>query len=85
MAKGMINTIDYIFNNASKIDIPLLLMHSSVDRITYHQGSEEIATRVSSECTLKIWDSLYHELHNEPEKDQVFSCLLDCLNKHQQN
>lgn len=24
-------------------------------------------------CTLKVWDGLFHELHNEPEKDLVFS------------
>jgi len=83
MGKGMIDTIDYIFSNASKIDIPLLLMHGSSDRITYHQGSEEIAEKINSEWTLKIWDGLYHELHNEPEKDQVFDYLLDWLNKHQ--
>ena len=85
MAKGMIDTIDYIFGNASKIDIPLLLMHGSGDRITYQQGSEEIAEKINSECTLKIWDGLYHELHNEPEQDQVFGYLIDWLNKHQQS
>jgi len=85
MGKGMIDTIDYIFSNASKIDIPLLLMHGSSDRITYHQGSEEIAEKINSECTLKIWDGLFHELHNEPEKDQVYDYLLDWLNKHQQS
>ncbi len=82
MGKGMIDTIDYIFSNASKIDIPLLLMHGSADMITYQQGSEEVAEKINSECTLKIWEGLYHELQNEPEKDQVFAYLLDWLNRH---
>lgn len=84
MGKGMIDTIDFIFANASKVDLPLLLMHGSGDRITYHHGSEEFAEKVNSKCTLKIWDGLYHELHNEPEKDQVFDYLLDWLHRHQQ-
>jgi alpha-beta hydrolase superfamily lysophospholipase len=30
---------------------------------------------------LKIWEGGYHELHNEPFKDEVFKCILDWIKK----
>lgn len=80
--KDMMNTIDYIFHNASNIKTPLLLMHGSSDSITYCHGSEDIKDKITTECTLKVWNGFYHELHNEPEKEEVFTYLLDWLNKH---
>ncbi len=82
MGKGMIEAIEYIFRQASKINIPLLLMHGSADRITYSSGSEKLASLVSGDCTLKLYDGLYHELHNEPEKKEIFKDLKEWLNRH---
>jgi alpha-beta hydrolase superfamily lysophospholipase len=28
---------------------------------------------------LKIWDGGYHELHNEPFKDEVFKYIIDWI------
>lgn len=84
MGKGMIETIEFIFENAAKINIPLLLMHGSGDRLTYAAGSEEISALVKEDCTLKIWDCYYHELHNEPEKDDVFKFLIEWVNSTNQ-
>ncbi len=75
MGKGFIDAIEYSFNRAGEITVPLLIMHGTADKITYPSGSEKIAARVSGECTLKLWEGLYHELHNEQEKDKVFAYL----------
>ncbi len=75
MGKGFIDTIEYIFNRAGEITVPLLIMHGTADRITYPSGSKKITARVSGECTLKLWEGVYHELHNEKEKDKVFAYL----------
>jgi hypothetical protein len=48
-------------------------------RITSAQASREFAAQAGDLCTLKIWDGLYHEIHNEPEKEQVFAYLLEWL------
>ncbi len=79
MVKGFIDTINYIFNRAGELNIPLLLMHGTGDRITFPSGSEKLCSLVSGNCSLKLWEGLYHELHNEPEKDQVFAYLKDWL------
>jgi len=81
LAKNSFDAIDWVYDNASNFDIPLLLMQGTEDRITFPEGSEEFANRVHCEYTLKLWPGLYHELHNEPEKEQVFEYLVEWLNK----
>ena len=56
-----------------------LLMHGSGDRITDFRASEEFAATAGGGCTIEIWDGLYHELHNEPEKEKVFSRIAEWL------
>jgi acylglycerol lipase len=63
-----------------KIHHPLLLMHGSADKITSCKGSEHFARNTGNYLTLKIWDGLYHELHNEPNKQEVFDFIIQWLN-----
>ena len=76
---------DLVFAHAAEFPIPLLIMHSKIDRITYSSGSEEFARLVreaGGDVTLKLWDGLYHELHNEPEKAEIFKLMIEWLDKH---
>lgn len=77
--KQSLLAIDYIFSNADRINLPLLLMHGSADRIAYVSGPEELASQVADNCSFKIWEGFYHELHNELEKDAVFAFLKEWL------
>ena len=63
--------------HADELPIPLLLMHGAADSITSAQASRDFAAKAGERCTLKIWEGLYHEIHNEPEKEKVFACLLE--------
>jgi alpha-beta hydrolase superfamily lysophospholipase len=56
-------------------------MQGSDDRLTSVQASREFALKVGQRCTLKIWENLYHEIHHEPEQEQVLAYLLDWLSK----
>lgn len=66
----------WAIKHADEFPLPLLLMHGSLDRLTSPQASQDFAARVGDQCTLKIWDGFYHEIHNEPEQAQVFQYLL---------
>jgi alpha-beta hydrolase superfamily lysophospholipase len=59
----------------------MLLMHGSGDQITSAPGSQEFAQKAGKLVTLRIWDGLYHELHNEPEKAEVLKVMVDWLDK----
>ena len=61
---------------------PLLLMQGSADRLVYPEGSQQFAKMVPGDVTLKIWTELYHEIHNEPEKEDVLRFLVDWLDRH---
>ena len=52
------------------------------DRITSARATREFAARAKDRCTLKIWNSLYHELHNEPEQNQVLAYMLDWMQSY---
>ncbi len=69
----------WALENAARFPVPLLLMHGGTDRLTSVEATREFAQKAGELCTLKIWDHLYHEIHNEPEKEAVFAYLLDWL------
>lgn len=73
----------WAMRHALEFPLPLLLMHGEADRITSAEASRRFAAAAPQErCTLRIWPGLYHEIHNEPEKEQVLQTLLDWLNAH---
>ena len=77
--KHILDAINWLWAHADQFSYPLLLMHGTADEMAYPSGSREFAAKVPNNCTLKLWEGLYHELHNEPEKEQVFAYLIDWL------
>jgi len=71
----------YALENASKLNLPVLLMHGKSDQITDPEGSRQFAASTQDKYTLKIWKGLYHEMYNEPEKEEVFNYLMSWINK----
>lgn len=65
--------------NASKVTTPVLLMHGSLDRLTSPDGSVAFHENSNSNVTFYMWEGLYHEIHNEPEKMDVFKKELDWM------
>ena len=71
----------YVIDHANEIKTPLLVMHGMEDRLTSPKGSQEFASNAGENVHLKMWDGLYHELHNEPEKQEVFHYEVEWMNK----
>jgi len=71
----------YAIDHAGEIKTPLLIMHGSDDRLTSPEGSRAFATNAKENVKLKLWNGLYHELHNEPEQEEVFNYELEWINK----
>ena len=67
---------------AATLKVPMLLMHGSADRLSSADGSKEFAKKAGSIVTLRIWDGLYHETHNEPEKTDVIRAMTDWIGAH---
>src|SRR5436190_5047296 len=60
--------------------LPLLVMHGTADRLVPIAGGELVAERAGSEDkTFKRYDGLFHEILNEPERQQVVDDMADWL------
>lgn len=79
-ARMGLDAVEWAFAHASDFPVPLLLLHGSEDKLAYPHGSKEFANLVPGNCTLKLWDGLYHEIHNEPEQKEVFAFMIDWMN-----
>jgi alpha-beta hydrolase superfamily lysophospholipase len=85
LGKSALTAIDVCFAGAKDFSYPLLIMHGKEDKLTYPSGSEDfakLASEKNKDVTLKLWDGLYHEIHNEPEQAEVFKVMIAWLDKH---
>ena len=58
------------------ITVPTLIMYGTDDGLCSPQGSVMLSERIgSSDKTLKAYQGLYHEILNEPEREQVLDDL----------
>ena len=84
LGKAALTAIDLCFAQAREFKPPLLIMHGKADKITYASGSEDfakLAGETNKDVTLKLWDGMYHEIHNEPEKAEVFKMMIEWMGK----
>ena len=64
------------------LTVPILIMHGGDDVVNPPDGSRMIAEKVgSTDKTLKIYDGLWHEIYNEPERDVVIGDVIAWLNR----
>ena len=76
LAMDMLRYGQWNLNHAAEFPLPLLLMHGETDRITSVAATVELSVKAERVCTLKIWEGFEHELHNEPDNQQVFDYML---------
>jgi alpha-beta hydrolase superfamily lysophospholipase len=60
-----------------RFPVPLLVQQGSEDRIVDPAATLALAGRLSGNVTVRRWDGLFHELHNEPEREAVMEYVLD--------
>ena len=66
-----------------EITLPLLIMHGTADRICSPEGSKTLYELASSkDKTLKLYEGFYHEIFNEPQREQVFTDIQEWLSAH---
>jgi lysophospholipase len=74
---------DRLAQEAHKVSSPILMLQAGSDKITDPRASAGIfETLGSQDKTFKSLDGLYHEVLNEPEKDQVLGDVCQWLTGH---
>jgi alpha-beta hydrolase superfamily lysophospholipase len=68
--------------SAPDIIMPVLLQQAGSDKIVIPEKSKEFFDNLgSADKTWHLYDGFYHQLHEEPEKDQVLGDLYSWLDK----
>lgn len=83
LAAAMVRALDRIKRDTPQVSMPLLIMHGTADALAKPEGSIAFHERVgSSDKALKLYDGLYHEILNEPERDQVIGDIAAWMDAH---
>ena len=82
LARSLIECGERLVAKGGDFGTPLLLMHGEADRVTSCEATRILAERVTSPVTLKLWPGFYHELHNEPEREQVLEFVVSWIGSH---
>ncbi len=63
-----------------EVRTPLLILHGAADRVAAVEASQELFERAgAADKTLRVYPGLYHEVLNEPEKEQVLADLIQWI------
>jgi len=70
----ILKTLQELQRQMPQINLPILIMHGTADRLCDPQGSLMLYERVGSrDKTLKLYEGFYHEIFNEPGHEQVLA------------
>ncbi|MFZ4545178.1 MAG: alpha/beta hydrolase [Saprospiraceae bacterium] len=79
---GMLEEGKRLSEFKGNIETPLLLTHGTADKITSMEGSKMFFEHTTGDRTLKLWEGLYHETHNEPEQNEVLLYTYQWIKKY---
>lgn len=80
LAAELFSEMDKVLAEAATIRLPLLILHGGSDSLTDVAGSKALHEGVSStDKEIIVYDGLYHEIFNEPERITVMTEMKDWL------
>ena len=72
---------EIILSNRCPINVPLLLMHGTADRLTSYQAGKLFAQNAGKNATFKPWPDMHHNLLNDTRSEVVVQHILKWLSK----
>ena len=83
LAAEMLRAMTRVTTEVDRISLPMLIVQGKADKVVDPAGSQMLYDKSSStDKTLKMYDGLYHEVFNEPEREQVLADVENWLNQH---
>jgi alpha-beta hydrolase superfamily lysophospholipase len=80
LARALLMVVEAMPRWAAALTAPLLIVHGGDDQLIPPDGSRRLAESAgSSDVTLKIYPQLYHEVFNEPERQQVLNDVVSWI------
>jgi alpha-beta hydrolase superfamily lysophospholipase len=82
LGRAMLQIGETMQQRAPSLNAPLLVVHGAEDRLVPVAGSRRLVECVGSgDVELKVYPGLYHEIFNEPERDQVLDDVVSWITK----
>lgn len=81
LANYLFDAGDYVLAHAHDWKLPLYLAHGTADPICDIRGTDQFAKEIQCDLTYKRWEGLFHETHNEPNKDETIAAMADWIEK----
>ncbi len=79
-AREMMHAISTYPARVGSMQLPCLLMHGSADSLVLAKDAQPVFDAIASpDKTVRIFDGLYHEIFNEPERLEVLGIVKDWL------
>lgn len=83
---SMMQAMGHVFDRATSLCVPLLLMQSGADRLVDPAAPARWAAAAPRQyLDLVTWEGFYHEMLNEPGKDRVREKILSWLEQFRSN
>jgi alpha-beta hydrolase superfamily lysophospholipase len=79
LAAELIDSGEWALDNAGMLCVPTLLMHGTEDTLTSPDATAEFARRAGSMAVFQEWSGCRHDLHDEPQREQVFEYMVRWL------
>jgi len=79
-AREMMHAVTTYPPRVGAMQLPCLLMHGSADTLVRAEDAQPVFNAIASpDKTVRIFDGLYHEIFNEPERLEVLGIVKDWL------
>lgn len=79
-AREMMHAVSTYPGRVGAMQVPCLLMHGGDDRLVLARDAQPVFDAIgSADKTVRIFDGLYHEIFNEPERMMVLGIVKDWL------
>lgn len=76
MGMAMLKAADYLDEYEGDFPCPLLMLHGTGDQIVSVTAARNFAERLHGDITYRAYEGLYHELHNEVNREEVLKTTL---------
>ena len=82
-AYEMFKAIHSYPSRVGSLTVPCLLMHGEADTLVSAKLAAPLFAGIASpDKTIRIWPGLFHEIFNEPEREEVLALTADWLEAH---
>ncbi|GLX66189.1 alpha/beta hydrolase [Paenibacillus glycanilyticus] len=61
----MTDSGEWAIAHSGELEMPVLLVHGTGDRVTSYEASKEVEERLQERCKFVTYEGGYHELHND--------------------